>query len=160
MWWDLRWLLGISFWGGVLESCAVWMRMSVAVSDGILPWTRKEGVLSQAVLCNTPHPILCSPLASNRFMIRWFCTVCRHWKTSWWLTTAHKFKHKMCTVTIKAFQLLALDTFSVSLPVSHVNIFIISIPLETFEKSSILQYLPRLLLTLVAISDHLNWSPT
>lgn len=62
----------------------------------------------------------------------------------------------MCTVTIKAFQLLALDTFSVSLPVSHVNIFIISIPLETFEKSSILQYLPRLLLTLVAISDHLN----
>lgn len=82
--------------------------------------------------------------------------LCQKW---WqWCSSAHKLKPKMFTVGINTFHLLALVNLFCLVSFSHVSIFIISIPPQTSEQSFSFQFRPHLLLSLVAISNHLNWS--
>ena len=119
----------------------------------------KEG--GNGILCYSTLPIP-SPAPHQPPEDLWFYDFmpCICWKQWHWCTIAHKFKHTIFTVAIKTFQLLTHIPFLSLVSVSHVNNFITSILPQISEKSPILQYRPHLLLNLVAISNHLNWSLT
>lgn len=131
-----------------------------AFGYGILPWARKEGMASCAVLLPLLAPLLAPHQPPTDL---WACDFmpCICWKEWQWCTIAHKFKHKIFTAAIKAFQLLALIyLFCLLCQFLMIASLLFLLVLQTSEKSSILQCWPHLLLNFVAISNHPNSSLT
>lgn len=72
--------LAVAFWNivlrwhfGIMQKKWGW---TLVINYGILPWTRKEGKPSCALLFNTSHPTPSSPPGSSRFMSQWFYARC------------------------------------------------------------------------------------